>query len=62
MRVSIIALLRCCGMTKPQDRPDIGMLFGTDDEVLFPSNSKFAVHNKYFDSATGRIVIQMVER
>ncbi|WP_194829010.1 hypothetical protein [Nocardia sp. XZ_19_231] len=49
-------------MTKPQDRPDIGMLFGTDDEVLFPSNSKFAVHNKYFDSATGRIVIQMVER
>ncbi|WKG07586.1 hypothetical protein QX204_21055 [Nocardia sp. PE-7] len=42
--------------------PDTGMPFGTDDEVLFPSNSQFTVHNKYFDPATGRVVIQMVER
>lgn len=42
--------------------PDTGMPFGTDDEVLFPSNSQFMVHNKFYDPATGRVVIQMVER
>ncbi|MEU4599894.1 hypothetical protein [Nocardia sp. NPDC023988] len=42
--------------------PDNGAPFGTDDEVLFPSNSQFMVHNKFVDPATGRVVIQMVER
>ncbi|WP_446225064.1 hypothetical protein ACTWPB_08110 [Nocardia sp. IBHARD005] len=42
--------------------PDTGMPFGTDDEVLFPSNTQFMVHNKFYDPTTGRVVVQMVER
>lgn len=35
--------------------------YGTPDEVLFPSNTEFFVHNKFRDPATGRIIIQMSE-
>ncbi|MDO3645881.1 hypothetical protein [Nocardia mangyaensis] len=42
--------------------PDTGMPFGTDDEVLFPSNTQFVVHNKFYDPQTGRVVVQMIER
>lgn len=42
--------------------PDTGMPFGTDDEVLFPSNTQFIVHNKFYDPQTGRVVVQMIER
>ncbi|MFG3620003.1 hypothetical protein [Nocardia sp. NPDC047654] len=35
--------------------------YGTPDEVLFPSNTGFLVHNKFRDPATGRIIIQMSE-
>lgn len=39
--------------------PDGGGPFGTPDEILFPSGTPFFVHNKFFDPATGKIVIQM---
>ncbi|MFD4443819.1 ADP-ribosyltransferase [Nocardia sp. NPDC058519] len=42
--------------------PDTGQSFGTDCEVLFPSNTKFIVGNKFVDPATGRTVVQMVEQ